>query len=261
MNVEGIWVFQFERAQEIIETLKKQLPYLFMDALQLRTKVKTIGLPEPLAQLKGMSLKLVIERPKAWETRLFNHVLTQEIARYKSHRLDLKYGIAHGKGEFLYDYLEVLNWARRKMAEAERLADSANLILNVAFQDAYAPDGVPSDPEGLVYSAHRLAETYRYAIEWGIECNRTDVADDEFQSIVRLVGKLTNNMIREIEEFSEYILRETEEALNNLPAPGEPPKELNFTLKLTVSGIDELQAEMHRLTALHGLLEGDHGNY
>lgn len=251
-EIEGIWVFQFERAQEIIETLRKQLPYLFMDALQLRTRVKTIGLPEPLSQLKGMPLKIVIERPKAWETRLFNHVLAQEIARLKSHRLDLNYGITFGKGEFLVDLLEVLNWVRRKMAEAQRMAHNSEPILNVALQDALGPAGVAGDPETIVYAAYRLAETYQHAIEWAIECNRTDVGEDELEKIVRLVGKLTSNMIREIEEFSERILRETEEALMNLPASGEPPRVLNFTLKLTMSGAEEVEEEMQRLMKLYG---------
>ncbi len=252
MDVEGIWVFPFELAQEITDTLRKQLAYLFMNALNLRMRVKTVGLPESLAQLQGIPLKLVIERPKAWETRLFNHVLAQEIARLKRQRLDLNYGIAYGKGEFLFNYVEVINWARRRTAEAGRLCRTSDRILNVALQDAIAPDGVPSDPEGLVYAAHRLAEAYRHAIDWALECNRTDV-DDEFENIVRIVGTLTSNMIREIEEFSERILRETEEALNNLPAPGEPPRVLKFTLTLTMSGAEELGEEMRRLTELHGL--------
>lgn len=163
----------------------------------------------------------------------------------------MKYGIAFGRGEFLLDIHEVINWTRRKMAEAHRLAYSSEAILNVAFQDAYAPTGVPSDPEGLVYSAHRLAETYRHAIEWAIECNRTDVGEDEFENIVRLVGALTGNMIREIEEFSERILRETEEALLNLPALGEQPRVLNFTLTLTVSGTEEVNEAIERLVELY----------
>ncbi|MFL6284115.1 MAG: DUF4062 domain-containing protein [Pyrinomonadaceae bacterium] len=251
MDVEGIWVFPFELAQEITDTLRKQLAYLFMSTLSLQMRVKTLGLPESLAQLQGIPLKLVIEQPKAWEFRLFGHVLAQEIERLKRHRLDLKYGLALGKGEFLFGPIEVMNWTRRKIAEARRLVDGSELIINMAFKDAYAPAGVPADPEGLVYSAHRLAETYRHAIEWGIECNRTDVSDGELKDIVRLVGGLTNNIIQEIEEFSARILREIEEALNNLPGPGEPPRVLNFTLTLTVSGVEELNEEMERITSYY----------
>jgi hypothetical protein len=122
LDVDGIWVFPFDFAQEIIDTLRKQLAYLFMNALNLQMRVKTLGLPESLAHLQGMPLKLLIERPKAWETRLFNHVLAQEIARLKRQRLDLKYGIAFGRGEFLFDIVEVSNWTRRKMAEAPKIS-------------------------------------------------------------------------------------------------------------------------------------------
>ena len=58
---KGVWVFPFEVAQEITDTLRKQLAYLFMDALQLRRRVKTAGLPESLAQLQGTPLRACLK--------------------------------------------------------------------------------------------------------------------------------------------------------------------------------------------------------
>lgn len=56
-DLAGVWVFPFETAQEITDTLRQQFAYLFMDALQLRTKLKSTGLPGTLSQLQGEALK------------------------------------------------------------------------------------------------------------------------------------------------------------------------------------------------------------
>ncbi len=45
---------------------------------------------------------------------------------------------------------------------------------------------------------------------------------------------------------------EAEEAVLNAPAPGEPPKVVDATLTLTVSGVEELEAEMERLMQVSG---------
>jgi hypothetical protein len=247
MDVEGIWVFPFELAQDITDTLRKQLAGLFMNALSLRMRVKTLGLPGLLAQLHGTPLKLVIEQPAAWEVRLFNHVLAQEIARIKERRWDLNYGFAFGRGDRLSNRLEVFVWTSQQFAEARRLVDIANRILNEALQDAMAPHGIPADAEKLVYVARSLAETYRHAIEWAIESKRVTVDIKKYRNLILIIGGMLNNMIREIEEFSERILRETEEAVLNLPAPGEEPRRLNFTLKITLHGLEEHEKEMERL--------------
>jgi len=128
MDVNGIWVFPFEYAQEITDTLRKQLAYLFMDALQLRRRVQTSGLSEPLSQLQGMPLRFVIDRPVAWEYRLFSHVLAQEVSRINHQRLDLNYGIALGSAVFLSDSQEVFRWLRKKIDEVGRMIQSINQI-------------------------------------------------------------------------------------------------------------------------------------
>jgi hypothetical protein len=105
-----------------------------------------------------------------------------------------------------------------------------------------------------VHVARNLAEAYRKAIEWAIEFQQVEV-DDEFREIVRISSKFTSNMIREIEEYSERIHREIEEAVNNLPQPGER-RELHFTLTLTVPNYhDEFNRELNRLNRLYGLEE------
>jgi hypothetical protein len=67
------WVFPFESAQDIIDTLSKQLAYLFMDALTIRAKVQRGGSSEALLQdISGAALLLTVQKPFAWEYKLFS---------------------------------------------------------------------------------------------------------------------------------------------------------------------------------------------
>lgn len=251
LDSSEVWVFPFELAQEITDTLRKQLAYLFMDALQLRMRAKAAGLPESLAQLQGAALRLVIERPVAWEYRLFGRVMAQEISKAKRLRQDLHYGIGFGKGEH-FDNFEVLTWISRKTAVARRITAAMNQIFNVALPDALGPPGVPGDPEAIVYAAQKLAESYRSAIEWAIEFQNIQV-DDDFRNIVRISARLTENMIREVEEWSEKILREIEETVASLPLSPGKQRVLDFTLTITVPDMTEFDQELERLKRLYGV--------
>jgi hypothetical protein len=103
------WVYTFDSAQDIIRTLRTQLAYLFMNALTIRAKVLRYGLPEALLQdLSGAALSLAVEKPSAWEYRLFGQVLCDEISRMANIKKDLNYGLALGKSVWLGDSAEVI---------------------------------------------------------------------------------------------------------------------------------------------------------
>ncbi|SRR6266446_2064072 len=246
----GVWVFPFEVAQDITATLRKQLAYLFFESLQIRTRSRSAGLSEPLSHLIGEPLRLVIEHPPGWEYLLFLHQLTQNIGHVRQRRFDLNYGIALGPVERLSEPSEVFSWISRRMAQAHRFIGAVDQIINVALQEAFGPRGIAGDPEKLVYVARTLSEIYRTAIEWAIECKRVEVDDEEYNEIVRLTGTLSDDMIREIENWSEKTLRETQEALANPLGPNDEPRTLNFTLEIRAPATEELNKELERLRAI-----------
>src|ERR1017187_859547 len=87
------WIFPFEEVLHITQTLRAQFAYLFMDGLVLREKVKNLKLSPALTGLSGKSLKLLFERPLAWEYQLFGSVLTDEMNLDQELKWDLKYGL------------------------------------------------------------------------------------------------------------------------------------------------------------------------
>ena len=80
--MEKNWVYTFDSAQDIIETLRTQLAYLFMDALTIRAKVYAQWfIRGVVAGLIRRCIKLGSGEAIRWEYRLFSQVLCDEISR------------------------------------------------------------------------------------------------------------------------------------------------------------------------------------
>jgi hypothetical protein len=70
------WIFPFDLAQDIFDILRTQIAYLFMDSLELRKKLVSSGaVAAKFRDLKGTLLRLIIERPRAWEYLLLSESL------------------------------------------------------------------------------------------------------------------------------------------------------------------------------------------
>ena len=78
---ERVWTFPFDTAQDIIEILRLQLAYLFYDALRVRLRLSGAELPRYLELLGPRALKIALERPRAWEHRLFLQSWIEEVER------------------------------------------------------------------------------------------------------------------------------------------------------------------------------------
>lgn len=255
-SIEGIWVFPFEKAGEIANTLRIQLAYLFLDALQLRGRLKMNGLPDSLASLHGTPLKLVIDKSPIWEHRLFSHTVAQEFEKVNAQKLDLQYGIALGEAEYLRGANDVIHWIRKKNAEASRIVDATNQIINVALPQALGEPGMPGDPEKIVYVARRFASAYEHAIEWSLEAKRVGVDDENCSGLISAVGSFLAETITEIERFSRELYDENENALLTFQANPNAEITINLTLKLTLSNLDEFNAELKKFRKYYGL-EGE----
>lgn len=243
-----VWVLPFDTAQDIMESLRPQWAYLFMDSLQLRIRAKQAGLPDSLAQLKGRALRLVIEQPLLWEVRLFREVLAQELSEAKHLKRDLEYGVIFGTGE-RFDITTIWDWLQRKNAEMMRAVSSLERLINVALPDAMKPPGVPADAEGIVYVARKMGESYRHMIQWSTDYKLIDV-DEELQNVIDISSRFSTNAIREVEEFSERLQSTVEKEVAEYK-PGVP-RTIEFSLTLSAPPADELMQEMDRVRRVYG---------
>jgi len=253
------WVYPFDSAQDIIGTLHKQLAYLFMDALTIRAKVLRCGLPESLQQdLSSVALLLVVQKPYAWEYRLFGQVLSDEISRAASVKKDLDYGLALGKSMEFVDRAKIFEWVKRKSIEMKSILRSGEILLNTALPKAVGAPGKPGDVKEIVYVAKRLAEFYRCILEWTVDFRHIHV-DDKFSRILELHARMSHNAIKEIEEFAVNYNQQLDDVVRRYQETKQP-QSMEITLKLTCPDMTELNAEYSRLRKELGLPPSSKGS-
>lgn len=245
------WVFPFDSEQDIIATLRTQLAYLFMDALTIREKVLCSGLSEELRDfLSGTALRLAVEKPFAWEYRLFSQVLCDEISRAGRTKKDLSYGLVLGKVVTLGDFTEINVWVNRKFKELRLLVDSLDRLFNTALPNAVGAPGDPGDIEEIVYVGKRFAEVYMRILEWTMEFRHTQV-DERFSRLLEILSRLSSNVIAEIEAYAIDLNRQLDHVVRQYENTKQS-QSLELILTLTCPDMTELEDEMRRLSEQMG---------
>lgn len=245
------WVFPFESAQDIIETLRKQLAYLFMDSLEIRGRVIGSGLPEALRDLSGAALLLIVQKPFAWEYRLFSQVLCDEMSRLVSLKKDLDYGLVFGRAVRLHNFVEITDWVQAKFGELIAFAESAKKLVETAFVEAVGAPGEPGNAEEIVYVGKRLAEVYRSVLEWTVEFRHTQV-DESFSRILEITSRMSSNVIKEMEGFSTILQQQLSDAIRKYENTKEP-QSIKINVTLTCPDMSELEFELRRIAESLGI--------
>jgi hypothetical protein len=241
------WVFPFETAQDMFEALRTQLAYLFMDALDLRLRAsKSGGLSPKLRQLSGPVLRLVIERPPGWEYLLLSEALQNGLNGLRDLKRDWTYGLPTGAGT-RRSPSELLEWFMVKASDANRLIANIDNVINKVLPAALGPPGVSGEPEAIVYVADRIAVCYRDILEWKLEFQRCEVPD-RVEKLKSLASCLCDNMVVEIEGFSQTLKTKLAEALAAVRSGQRA--EVKITLKLTVPDLSGFKSELDRVGKL-----------
>jgi hypothetical protein len=254
-DTDAVWTIPFETAQEINEGLRNQLAYLFMDGLTSRRRIKSANLPPQLADLKGVSLEILLEQPPCWEHLLFANTFAEEIRRVKEHEWDVQYDVILGPAPRLTKPVEVFEWVSKHMDEEQRIIDSFTNLVNVALPDALGSPGVSGDSEKLVYVSRRLGDTYRSAFEWASEARRIGVPE-EYRKIVSIVGGFLNSIIKQVEEFSTNFRTQLNAGIARGQAEGGTIV-IEMTISFELHGLDEFNREIKRLRRLAGFDEDE----
>jgi len=243
----GTWLFPFDVAAEIFDVLRNQLACLFMESLELRTKIKgSGGLSERFRNLSGSLLRLIIERPRGWEYLLFSEALESELKRLEDLKRDWQYGIALGKGEAMTPS-QFCGWIPSKIEDALRSVANAKKVIDGALPIAFGPLGTSGDPERILHAANRLADTYRTALEWKLDFLRIALPQ-EMTKLQGIVGCFLDNVIVDIEKFSRTLADSLPSAIQATLA-GQKVN-LTFTLELTTPELPEFELELSRIASL-----------
>lgn len=249
--VEGLrskqenWVYAFETAQDITATLRTQLAYLVMDALEVRRKIKQLPLSGKLMELSPQSLQIVMQKPFGWEYRLFAQILKDGIDEQKYKKNDLRFGVAIGQVTKIEGLVEFGRWFGAQSSQLMNITNALTKLLNEGLVIAFGEPGVAGDPEMIMYIGRRIIECYKWMIDWSLQFKRLDI-EEELEGLVNLASKMASNAINEIEEYSITLHNEANAALDNHMSY-EDGTVLKFTLTLTVPDMTDFHNEISRL--------------
>lgn len=237
------WTHEFESAQDIIATLRIQLAHLAQEGLKWRERLFNQPISE-LKELHGKALRVALERPEAWEYRLFGQALCDEVEANKDIRREHRLALALGIGEHVSasDFLDA--WVPTRINELKNISSALEILVNNALQTALRESGTPGDPSEIVFVARRMGIVYRHAIEWSQHV-RCAYVDDRFEAVRRELSLFPENIIRSIEEYGPNFLRQLEEALS---APrGNTQQVLDAQLVIDASNVEEFERELNRV--------------
>ena len=232
-----VWTLEFDSAEDIVNTLRKQLAYLVQDALELRQLAR--GQDPLLTELKGEALMVALRREPYWDVRLFGVVLQEALDRQAMLYREIEHGLASGSVTFV-DLADIPSWAQDRLSEAQRLADTASTILNDYLPQVRGENAKPSE---LIEVARRLAQVWEDTAQWTLRCRSVRI-DDKAERLVHLLAKVNANMLHELWEFGHSFVPRLDEAIEASSAGGSVVLELELTL---TADVDELAEEMERL--------------
>jgi len=240
---ERVWTFEFETAEDIIQSLRLQFAHLFHESLGLTAKLRQSGLQETLAGLSGQAFSLALEQPEAWEHLLFSRVLQDEITACKELRLRYRNAYALGPGERI-SILGFGNWSSARIHELERVVDVLNRAMNVDLQTAFGAPGEPGSVEEIVSTAQLIGEAYRGALQWSLGVRRAS-GNEALRPVIDSLALFPDDLVTKVESFGDPLTRRIEAAL--LTACADNPVTVDANLKIELSNLDEYQRAMQQL--------------
>lgn len=231
-NNSKIWTFPFEKAQDIISTLKIQLSYLFKSSLKIR-KIYDEDIPEFFKlNLSDKALKILLEKNDLYEYLFFSQILVDEIEKKEFLKNDIEYTILTEPKHFITDYSEIPNWVSERTSSVLNIINSLKNIVNIALPKFIGEPGVPSDLKGLYYISIKYAELYEQLLNWVIHTRSTHIEED-FEEVKTVLSEFATKPAQDIWTFPFEIQTQINEASNKLKL-GEKNITINYTLTLEI---------------------------
>jgi hypothetical protein len=240
---DGVWTFEFETAQDIIQTLRIQFAHLFRETLGEYVRVRRSGLEMLLQGLGPEAFALALEQPAAWEYRLFFRVVQDEIDQCRDLRMRYDHGLALGIGERV-SMFDIQAWSAPRLDELRRIVAVLSGAINDRLPEALGAPGEPADARDLVAVARLVGEAYRGALEWSLRV-RCAAGSDALQPVVDALARFPDDALTKVESLGSPMLERFADGLAR--ATKESPITIEVTLEVDLSHSDEFHEALDRL--------------
>lgn len=243
----GLWNFEFEKAQDIIDIIKAQLSNLFRDALTSKLLIESIGKSDLYLKVSSQALNILLKRTNGYEIKFFMQAMHDEICKYNGLKNDYVYSILVKSTNRISNFDQLTDWIQLKLGLLKNFIYSLNKLTD-AYSVFAAPPGVKADLEGLYYVACSYARFYANLLEWGIEV-RSTIVPDEYTNVVNAFAKFPKEAIRQIEEFPINSLKVIEEQLELANLNKQENKTITLCLNVSIND-EDIQLYDKELAAL-----------
>jgi hypothetical protein len=248
-NEERVWTFEFETAQDIIQTLRTQFAYLFQDSLQVKMLLSGFGIPSFMEELRPKTLRIALEKPQGWEYFLFFQTWIDEIDRRANIIKAYKAGLNLEPAIYIPS-TTVFQWILTQMQGLNNLVDSANQLINDSIQEGFGKPGEPGDPERIIWVSQMIGCVLEKTLIWAntIRCSR---CDPPFDQIIPELALFADDLISQFDTFPNEAIKKIEDALK-MPK-SEKPHELKLTLQLTLANEDGFMKTLENIKEQYGI--------
>ena len=226
----GIWVHGFNGSAEISKELKEQLAVLFFKGLELNFKMTRHSVKSQ--HFAGIPLRIVIEKPRAWEFKLFAEVLDIELSKLDNIKRSYKLGLAFGRMLIIDTPTEVFDWTIAKNSELTRYVDVLTRLVREVFPEAFGSTGYEGNDKYINYTALMFVEVYKGLLLWYLE-HKMIIVPDELVDLVEFNAHLNYSLVEDLEEFFTKIIAE-KDRIDQLPSGSQ----VGFTLTLRPPDIE-----------------------
>lgn len=231
-NNAGLWSFEFEKFQDILNVLKIQLSYLFKESLTLRNKFFNNPSYDFHSKLSSKALKIIMLKERTFEHEFLAQVLVDEISKKEELKNDYEYKIVLKNNKKLFDNSDFLAWSIERISGVEPYTRSLADIVNILIPKYLNEVGKPSDLKGLYYAANTYSRIYESFVNWSIET--LSVSVEENQKVLRnTLAEMTSKLIEDVWAFPFEYQRMIIDIKQKL-AKGEPTESANLNIKLQI---------------------------
>ena len=195
----GLWNFEFESAQDIMDTLRKQLSILFRNSLGLRKKIVSSPYEDLYSKISSKALNILMQREEGYDIKFFMQVMQDGIIDYSELKNDYLYSVILKPIHERRNLAELFDWIENKFDELKCFVSSLHKLSD-AFIQFYKENDDESDLRGLYYVASTYVEFYANLLKWGISVKGIFVSKG-CQKLMTLLSEMPSSIISEMEKY------------------------------------------------------------
>lgn len=195
----GRWNFEFESAQDIMDTLRKQLSILFRNSLGLRKKIVSSPYEDLYSKISSKALNIIMQKEEGYDVKFFMQVMQDGIIDCSELKNDYLYSVILKPIHERRNLAELFDWIEDKFDELKSFINSLHKLTG-AFTQFYKDNDDESDLRGLYYVASTYVEFYANFLKWGISVKGIFVPK-ECQKLMTLLSEMPSLIISEMEKY------------------------------------------------------------